>query len=514
MDPALTPRQMGAADQRAIAAGTPGAVLMGRAGRAVARAVRTELGGTYGRRVTIVCGPGNNGGDGHVAAGALASWGARVDVFTLGDTFDRDRCARSLARADALVDALFGTGLRAPLDGDAAWFARETATFDGARVAVDVPSGVAGLTGRVLGADSAGDAIDAAGVAVRADRTVCFAAYKPGLLFTPGSTHAGTVDVVDIGIDVTLPAGEPSTGVTTGDDVAAWLPVRAPDAQKWSAGGLLVIGGSQGMTGAPLMVSHAAMRTGAGIVWCALPGAQTAASASGGEVITTGVPATPSGSLATEAVAPLLELATRFAAVVIGPGLGRDPDTATAVRQLVAELSVPIVLDADGLNALAGDVAPLRTRAGTGAATILTPHGGEYARLARHPVGDDRLAAARGLAAHSESVVLLKGPGAVIAEPTGRAVIDPTGGPWLATAGSGDVLSGMIGALVAARLDPFEAGAAGAWLHGRAADVAGHTGLVAGDLITALPEVLAGFTAPAGRGADAADPYHSPAQEA
>ena len=515
MDPVLTPEQMAVADRRTVAGGTPADVLMARAGNAVAAAVRAELGGVYGRRVTIMCGPGNNGGDGHIAAAVLRSWGVRVDVFSLGDSFGRDRCDRALQRADALVDALFGTGLRSPLEGDAAWFAAQTQTFDGVRVAVDIPSGVSGLTGQVL-ANAAGDGAgdEAGGAAVRADRTVCLAAYKPGLLFTPGSTHAGTVEVVDIGIDVEPVDGEAPTGVTTRADVAAWLPTRRADAQKWSTGGLLVIGGSLGMTGAPLMVGHAALRTGAGIAWCALPGSDSAARASGTEVITSAVAATPSGSLAAEAVAGLLELAGRFGAVAIGPGLGRDPETAAAVVRLVTELSAPVVLDADGLNALAGDLTPLRTRAARGSPTILTPHGGEYARLAGHPVGDDRLGAARDLAAESRSVVLLKGPGTVIAGPTGRAAIDRSGGPWLATAGSGDVLSGTIGALTAAGVDLFEAGAAGAWLHGRTADEAGHTGLVAGDLIAALPEVLAGLTVPATRGADPGDRPNSPVQEA
>lgn len=480
MEPVLTPEQMGAADRRAIAAGTPEVVLMARAGSAVAAAVRAELGGTYGRRVTIVCGPGNNGGDGHVAARVLRGWGVRVDTFVLGEGLARDRCARSLWRADALVDAMFGTGLRAPLDGDAAWFAAETHTFDGARVAVDIPSGISGLTGQVIGE-----------AAVQADRTVSFAAIKPGLLFTPGGTHAGIVTVADIGIDVTLPSAEPATGVATATDIAAWWPRRHADAQKWSAGSLLVIGGSRGMTGAPLMTSHAAMRTGAGIVWCALAGEQTAAQAGGGEVITHAVPSTPDGSLAAAAITPLLELAGRFAAVGLGPGLGRDPGSATAVRRFVGESTGPLVLDADGLNALGGDLTPLRTRAELGAHTILTPHGGEYARLVGHPVGDDRLAAARDLAAAGTSIVVLKGPGTVIAEPSGRAVIDRGGGPWLATAGSGDVLSGIIGGLVATGVDPFAAAVTGVWLHGRAAEVTGHTGLVAGDLITALPEAIA-----------------------
>lgn len=495
MKPLVTPEAMRIADARAVANGTPVATLMERAGRAVARAVRTELGGTYGRRVVIVCGGGNNGGDGLVAASVLTQWGVRVDVFRLDAGFDRGACSRALARADVLVDAMFGTGFRGSLEGDAAWFALQTATTSCGRVAVDIPSGVSGLTGSIDG------------VAVRADRTVCFAAYKPGLLFEPGRSHAGLVEVVDIGLDVSLDAvlemgldgcGDaeaPAAGVISERDVVTWLPDRRADAHKWSAGGVLVVGGSSGMTGAPMMVSHAAMRIGAGIVWCGMPG-DAAVRASGSEVVTRPLPAAPDGSLGADAAIAVLAELSRFRVLVLGPGLGDGAATRAAVQRIVAEAPVALVLDADGLNALEGDVSSLRARADRGAPTILTPHAAEYARLTGHPVGPDRMAAARELARDARSVVLLKGPGTVISEPDGRLAVNPKGGPWLATAGSGDVLSGMIGGLAARGTGTFEAAAAGAWLHGRAADVAGHTGLVAGDLVAAIPETLSGVDEP------------------
>ncbi|MGZ8733596.1 MAG: NAD(P)H-hydrate dehydratase [Acidimicrobiia bacterium] len=478
MNALLTPEEMGAADERTVAGGTPAATLMERAGRAVARAVRSELGGTYGRRVVVVCGRGNNGADGVVAARVLQGWGVRVDVFRLEDGLDRVACARALARADVIVDAMFGTGFRGVLEGDAAWFAQRIETLGCGRVAVDIPSGVSGLTGAVEGP------------AVRADRTVCFAAYKPGVLFEPGRSYAGVVEVVDIGIDVcpdTRPT--PAVGVISEDDVRTWLPDRAANAHKWSAGGVLVVGGSSGMTGAPMMVSHAAMRVGAGIVWCGMPG-EAALRASGSEVVTRLLPAAPDGSLGADAAIAVLAELERFRALVLGPGLGNGSATRAAVQRIVAEAPVTLVLDADGLNALEGNESSLRARADRGAATILTPHAAEYARLAGHPVGSDRMVAARDLAMESRSVVLLKGPGTVIASPDGRLAVNPTGGPWLATAGSGDVLSGIIGGLAARGTGAFEAAAAGAWLHGRAADVAGHTGLVAGDLVAAIPETL------------------------
>jgi ADP-dependent NAD(P)H-hydrate dehydratase / NAD(P)H-hydrate epimerase len=469
MQPVLTPAEMGEADRRTIAAGTPVEVLMERAGRAVAWTVRREMAGTYGRRVVAVCGKGNNGGDGLVAAQALRAWGVRLDVFTLDGGVDRQLCERALLRADGFVDAMFGTGFRGSLEGDAAWVARAADAVLGPCVAVDIPSGVNGHTGEVEGE------------AVHASHTVTFSALKPGLLFEPGAAHAGEVEVADIGIDL----GTPSTFVPEAIDVALALPDRAPDAHKWLSG-VLVVGGSGGMTGAPSFVSHAAMR--AGIAWCGVPGAEAAARASGTEVITKALPATPEGALDEPGAAEVLKAADRFRALVVGPGLGRDDRTAAAVRRIVAESTIPLVLDADALNALAGDLGPLRARTSP---AILTPHAGEYVHVAGEKVGPDRLAATFRLAERAHAIVLLKGPGEVIADSnSGRAAINTTGGPWLATAGTGDVLSGIIGGFLARGTDPFWAATGGAFTHGRAADVAGHTGLVAGDLIAALPAAI------------------------
>jgi ADP-dependent NAD(P)H-hydrate dehydratase / NAD(P)H-hydrate epimerase len=256
-------------------------------------------------------------------------------------------------------------------------------------------------------------------------------------------------------------------------------------------GAVYVVGGSQGMTGAVMLAAGAALRAGAGMVVAALPG-DAAIRASGGEVITRPLPATSSGALDEDAAKEVLDGLDRFRALVLGPGLGRSASTVAAVRRLVGEAPVPLVLDADGLNALDGDVDLLAARP---AATIVTPHAGEYARLAGEPVGEDRVAAARRLAERAGAVVLLKGSRTVVADPTGRAAVNATGGPWLATAGTGDVLSGIVGALAAMGLPAFRAATAGAWLHGRAADVAGHEGLAAGDLIHALPTVLSRLAA-------------------
>jgi len=471
MKPVLTPAEMGDADRRTIAAGTPVDVLMERAGRAVAWEVRGVLGGTYGRRGVVVCGKGNNGGDGLIAARVLSGWGVRVHVLELADGPDAAEIDAAFDRADVAVDAMYGTGFEGVLEGGAALAARRTPTLP--TVAVDIPSGVDGLTGR------------AAGEAVRAVSTVTFAARKPGLCFEPGRSHAGVVHVADIGIDVSHNR-EPGLELVEATDVRAWLAPRAPDANKWTSG-LLVIGGSGGMTGAPMFVSHAAMRVGAGIVWCGVPGQEAAARAGGTEVVVRALETTPEGALC-GVPDDVLDALGRFRAAAVGPGLGTATVTREIVRELVGRIDVPLVLDADGLNAFAGDAGALRARR---APTVVTPHEGEYARLLGEPVGDDRVDAARRLAATTGAVALLKGPGTVVADPSGRAAIEPDGDASLATAGSGDVLTGMIAGLLARGLEPFTAAAAAAFLHGQAARRAGHTGLVAGDLVAVLPRTLA-----------------------
>ena len=221
------------------------------------------------------------------------------------------------------------------------------------------------------------------------------------------------------------------------------------------------------MTGAVTLAGRAALRAGAGIVVAGIPG-DAARTASGSEIITRSLPATAAGALDEDAAKEVLDGLDRFRVLVVGPGLGQAPPTVAAVRRLVAEAPIPLVLDADGLNALGGDLDILASRP---AATVVTPHAGEYARLAGEPVGEDRVAAARRLAERSGAVVLLKGSRTVVADPTGRAAVNLTGGPWLATAGTGDVLSGVVGALAALGLPAFRAAVAGAWIHGRAGDV-------------------------------------------
>ncbi|MDQ1467486.1 MAG: ADP-dependent NAD(P)H-hydrate dehydratase / NAD(P)H-hydrate epimerase, partial [Actinomycetota bacterium] len=432
-------------------------------------------------RVVVVCGKGNNGADGRVAARVLRSRGVGVDELAIESGFDVSELRRALARADLLIDAMYGTGFHGRLDGAAETVVDELDATKVRVLAIDIPSGVDGTTGAV------------AGVAVRADETICFAAYKPGLLFEPGREHAGRVRVVDIGIDVSTdgPVAADHSHLAVVEVGDLLLPERGADSHKWSSG-CLVVGGSGGMVGAPMLASQAALRCGAGMVVCAVPGVAAAATVSGQELVARALPATPLGAFAEDAADEVLKEVDRYRALVVGPGVGRDHSAQVAARRIVAEANVPIVVDADALNAIAVDPAALRVRHAAGLPlAVLTPHAGEYERLAGKPVGPDRVEAARELARRLNAVVLLKGPSTVIAGPDGDAVVNVTGGPALATAGTGDVLSGMIAAFLARGVGTFAAAATGAYVHGRAATAAASTpDIVASDLVLALPRTL------------------------
>ncbi|MGH9111560.1 MAG: NAD(P)H-hydrate dehydratase [Acidimicrobiales bacterium] len=457
MVPVLTPDEMAAVD---AAAPEPVEVLIGRAGAAVSRQAVDMLGGTYGRRVVVVAGKGNNGNDGRDTARRLALRGVRVQVVAAADAAER------LPASDLVVDAAYGTGFRgeyvAPEPGEAPV------------LAVDIPSGVDGVTGQAAGRPAA------------ATRTVTLAALKPGVLFHPGRTLAGEVTVADIGLDVS----GARIGLVDASDVAGWLPPRPPESHKWRAA-VMIAAGSPGMTGAAHLAARAAQRAGAGMVRVATPGVD-------------GDPGLP-----TEAVGVAVPAAgwdavvadqfDRVGALVLGPGLGMGAPAVAAVHQLVASVPVPLVVDGDGLTALGSHVVDIvGRRAGP---TILTPHDGEFARLAGNAPRSDRIAAARDLAAATGAIVLLKGPTTVVAGPDGRALLSTTGDARLATAGTGDVLSGIIGALLARGCDPLVAAAGGAWLHGRAALEGPARGLIASDVVDGLPAVLAslgGLDAPGG----------------
>ena len=451
MQPVLTVPEMQVVDALAVDT-TPLEELVARAGTAVALAALELLGGAYGRRVVVVAGKGNNGADGRVAAGLLARRGVRVSVVGPGEI---EGIGFDGPTVDLVVDAAFGTGFRGTYDAPV--------VAPGVPVlAVDIPSGVAGDTG------------EASGRVLAARRTVTFVAAKPGLLQGDGSALAGDGRVVDIG----LPVGAHGIDRVEDADVAAWLPPRDPGGNKWAAA-VLVAAGSPGMTGAAAMCARAAYRAGSGMVRLGVPGgALTDLPAT--EAVGVELPADGWADVA-------LDVASRCRTVVVGPGIGRAKGTGAQVRWLVARAAAPVVVDADGLSVLGRlDERPLEASA----PVVLTPHDGEYERLLGTAPGPDRVAAARRLATVSGAIVLLKGPTTAVADPSGRVLLATAGTPSLASAGTGDVLSGVIGAFLARGVPPLEAAALGAHVHGRAGSLGHLSGLVAGDLPDLVAQVV------------------------
>ena len=444
MIPVLTPEEMKAVD---AAAPEPLDVLVARAGAAVARAALRMLGGAYGRRVVVVAGKGNNGADGRWAAECLRRRGVAVTVL------DAAGAPSTLSACDLVVDAAYGTGFHG------SYVAPRPAA--GVPVlAVDIPSGVDGLTG------------EADEHAVRADVTVTFAALKPGLLLGEGPERCGRVELAGIGLD----ASGARMHLVEDADVGDRLPRRRREAHKWQSA-VFVAAGSAGMTGAALLAGRAALRAGAGNVRLGIPGADVALLAPVlGELV--GIPLPAEGW-----AAGALEDVERCRALVVGPGLGRNDATVGEVQRLLAGSPRPAVVDADGLAAVGGPPPD-------GGLRVLTPHEGEYRRMCGSPPGADRVGAVRALAGRTGSVVLLKGSTTLVATPGGDVRFVTSGGPRLATAGTGDVLAGVIGAFLALGLDGVSAASLGAHVHGAAAALGPERGLVAGDIVGLLPRWL------------------------
>jgi hydroxyethylthiazole kinase-like uncharacterized protein yjeF len=523
MRPVLTAAQMRDADRRTIEEiGLPGAVLMENAGAAVARVLRERHPAM--RRPLVLCGKGNNGGDGLVVARHLLDlapsvflFGARQDVRgearlhmgafersggvlveVAGDA-DWDRVRAAAERADVAVDALLGTGLnQAPSGAIAQAIALlRTLRADGGApvIAVDIPSGVPSDAGE-LGWD-----------AVQADLTVTFAAPKYGHVLPPACDHVGALIVADIGIPAAVVAQSgPSLWLAEAGDTRAAYGRRSPGVHKGTFGHVLVVAGSVGKTGAAILSAHGALVSGAGLVTAATPAPALPLVAQGRpEVMTEPLPVSAAGALEGEAASRAAVLAGERDALVLGPGLGQDPGARTLVRELLRRYQGPAVVDADALNALAAsDRAPraidvLRREA----PVVVTPHPGEMARLVGASTAEvqrRRLETARAFAIETGAVVVLKGHRTVVARPDGSACVNPTGNPGLATGGTGDVLSGVIGALLARGLDGWTAAVAAVYLHGAAGDEAaarrGQESMVAGDLIEAIPAVLQRLTLP------------------
>jgi ADP-dependent NAD(P)H-hydrate dehydratase / NAD(P)H-hydrate epimerase len=458
----LTRDEMRAADAAALAT-VPHETLVDRAGTAAAHAALRLLGGAYGRRIVVVAGKGSNGADGRVAASFLARRGARVRVLDAADLGHGDE----LPPCDLVIDAAYGTGFRGTYDAP-------PVPAGASVLAVDIPSGI--------DADSG----DGPGDAVQADRTLTFAALKPGLLQGRGAVCSGSIEVADIGIAFPTPQA-----LLVEDADVALVPARPRQVHKWTTA-VGVAAGSPGMEGAAILCTRGAMAAGAGMIRLGSPG-------------------NPAAAWPTEAVrmhlpgegwaGAFLEATAKCKAVVLGPGLGTGAATAEEIRSLIAAVPVPLVIDADALRAL-GDAAAARVLVDKRSApSILTPHDGEYARINGSAPGEDRLAAARALARATGAVVLLKGPLTAVASPEGSGtapdvLLAGAGGPSLATAGSGDVLAGIIGAFCARGLPPLQSAALAAHVHGRAASLGPAQGLVAGD----LPPLVAGLLSELGDG--------------
>ena len=467
--PAYHPDQVRAAEA-AVRSGLPDGALMQRAASAIAAQALAMLGFSYGARVLVLAGPGDNGGDALFAGAELARRGVAVRavlavperahaaalaaLLSAGGRLTRLDAAGS---ADLILDGLVGIGARGPLRESLLPAARLAMSSPAPVLSVDLPSGVDPVTGAVTGE------------AVTATVTICLGALKTGLLVGPGRVHAGRVLLVDIGIGDAL--AEPALYQLTDGDLGALLPVPGPSDDKYSRGVVGVVAGSAQYPGAAQLAVGSALLGGVGAVRYAGHAAREV-SRRHPEV------------LVTETVTG----AGKVQAWAVGPGLGDTPEAIQSLRQVLAA-DVPVLVDADGLNLLAADRAPLAART---APTVLTPHDREFERLFG-PVGDDRVAAARRAADSSGAVVLLKGYATVIAAPHGCCYVNPTGASALATAGSGDVLSGLIGSLLAAGLEPLTAAAVGAYLHGRAAAAAGPGPVSAPDLVAALPTVIAGL---------------------
>jgi hydroxyethylthiazole kinase-like uncharacterized protein yjeF len=484
----LTNAEMGEADRLTIASGTAGIDLMEQAGRAVAEAIASRH--PPGSRVVVVAGPGNNGGDGFVAARVLAERGHRVRMLLLGERSrlkgDAALAAsrwqgavdpanpQALAGADVILDALFGAGLDRPVEGPARAMIEAINQSGAPIVAVDLASGINGTTGAVMG------------VAVRATRSVTFFRRKPGHVLLPGRVHCGPVEVADIGIKADVLARVRPRA--TLNDPALWraqFPLPDAAGHKYSRGHAVVVSGGAVTTGAPRLAARAALRAGAGLVTIASPRDALAIHAAANTAVMVR-PVDGAGEL----TAFLSD--RRFNAVVLGPGGGVGQPMR---EQVLAALdgARAVVLDADALTSFAGDgvsalfgaIARRKDQA-----TVLTPHEGEFARLFNPALKglekSSKLERAMAAADASGATVLLKGADTVVAQPGGRAAINANAPPWLATAGSGDVLAGFVAGLLAQGMPAFEATAAAVWLHGEAANAAG-IGMISEDLSEALP---------------------------
>lgn len=524
MQPVLTAEQIARVDRETIQIlGLPGAVLMESAGRSVVEAIERRPLTAGSSRPVILCGKGNNGGDGFVVARYLLDRSGEgfplvflsgkleslkgdaalmagvalklgIRVIELEDNDNPDELADALGQADLVVDAMLGSGAAGAPQGLIAEMIESLGRYNPPVVAVDCPSGVEMDTGRVPAA------------AVKADLTVTFGAEKIGHRLYPGRSYCGEVEVADIGFpEKAMKAADCSLHVTEPADIARLLPGRRPDTHKGDYGKILVVGGSTGLTGAAVMASESALAAGAGMVTAGVPQSlNTVFETKMTEAMTRPLPDGATGAIQPEAVEVVAEMLERDIDVLaLGPGLGAHPGTREFVLKLAGRVKKPLVIDADGLNAFEQNAQAL---AAIEAPVVITPHPGEMSRLCGEDIATIRrfpIRVARDFAARHSLVVVLKGAPTVVAEPSGRAILNPTGSAALAKAGSGDVLTGILAALLAQGLDNFEAAFCACYLHGLAGDIAagrkGERSVVAADLLQTIPQAILKVTGGGGR---------------
>ncbi|MBU4560961.1 NAD(P)H-hydrate dehydratase [bacterium] len=514
----VTAEEMREIDRKTIASGIPSIELMENAGRAVAKAIKSHYRPLRGKEISIFCGKGNNGGDGLVIARLLAKEKAKIKIFLLTrkkelkkdpktnlrkalkqkievietDTSQKlKKFRQEIKKSDLIVDAILGTGIKGAPKGLEAKAIKFINSLKKPMVSVDIPSGVEGSTGRV------------SGEAIRADLTITFGLPKIGLVVYPGAEYVGKLEVAHIGFPKRfLSDKEIKVYLVTKEDISSYLKPRRPDTHKGTYGHLFVIAGSVGMTGAATLTSQAAslcfgaLRSGVGLVTLGIPESlNEIMEVKLTEGMTLPLPETKKKTLSLKAKEEILKFSKKADALALGPGLSANKETKQLIRNLIKKISLPMVIDADALNALVGHLSILQSRIQHPGSRIITPHPGEMARLIgkkAKEVQENRIKVAGDFAKKYKVIVVLKGARTVISDPKGNICINPTGNPGMASAGVGDVLTGMIGSFLAQRREPLEAAKMGVYLHGLAGDLAaqekGEEPLIASDVLEKLPQ--------------------------
>ncbi len=503
----VTAEEMREIDRRTIEEfGVPGLNLMEKAGGSVAQAATEMLGKSSGKKVAIFAGKGNNGGDGFVAARHLKQKEVKVSLYLLGrkeevkgdarvnleklsqlpteiiNERDVEEAKEKVAQSDLIIDAILGTGTKGRVDGLLAEAIKLLNAAAKPIVSVDIPSG--------LDADGRGPL----GVCIKATRTVTMGLPKRGLVLYPGAEYVGELTITDIGIPEEL-LGKGKINLLTAEDIRALLPDRRGDSHKGNYGHILVLAGSPGLTGAAALTSLGALRSGAGLVTLTVAESlNPVMEVKLTEVMTKPLPETGDGTLSLKAEEDILKLVGKIDVLAIGPGLSTNEETSELVRRLITKVEKPMVIDADAVNALAGNISTLKRAPGP---RIVTPHPGEMARLlerSKEKVQADRIGIAQEVAEETGATVVLKGARTIISDSEGSVYVNPTGNPGMASGGMGDILTGMIASFVGQGLTEIQATQAAVYLHGLAADIAreskGELALIASDLLDSLPQAI------------------------